>query len=594
VTAQRVLYLALKAVRTAATALAVAAVCTLPAVAQEPVRDGAEALAAARRLLAAGMPGLALIRIERSQQPEFQAVAQSGSSPGPRPAPQPGVQPGPQSAATRWSEWETLRLGALAGLGRWQDMVARAEALSDAPALPAPFLRMAWLAGADAALRLAEVAVPSSAASAAAGGGVAAVGSAAGSAAPAASATAAVDRPVGSSAEVAAASLRARALAARVIWSATPAPDDVRRAQVVVVESLFAGRDVPSGYRSMLRYRQDQPIPAPAVAARFATLLAMNGMASEALPLLPLLPDGHVVSLAVQVQLGLLPAPTATAQARATLRRAGPPAPAAAVPGTGTLAPVASPGASAVREWNLLRSAFQSVGDGVVLAGASERLLDADPTAPEAASRARALWRDYLAAAPAVANREQLLVGDSFGWSDAAARIAGRDPLSARVLFAHLALHAPESDVRAAARLQLAGLLREAGMGGAAAQLFLDREAFDPAQHPADLRRLLADTAAARRLHGPALAFRRGLDPRPGEDADEFRITSADWQARAGRLDEALQGAVAVFTAPRNVAPRPALIVRVHALADLFADAGDTAGAARLREVAGPVPVRRP
>jgi hypothetical protein len=368
----------------------------------------------------------------------------------------------------------------------------------------------------------------------------------------------------------------------------------VRRAQVVVVESLFAGGDVPSGYRSMLRYRQDQPIPAPAVAARFATLLAVNGMASEALPLLPLLPDGHVVRLAVQVQLGLLPAPTATAQARATLRRAGPPAPAAAVPGTGTPVPVASPDASAVREWNLLRIAFQSVGDGVVLAGASERMLDADPTAPESASRARALWRDYLAAAPAVANREQLLVGDSFGWSDAAARIAGRDPLSARVLFAHLALHAPESDVRAAARLQLAGLLREAGMGGAAAQLFLDREAFDPAQHPADLRRLLADTAAARRLHGPALAFRRGLDPRPGEDADEFRITSADWQARAGRLDEAMQGAVAVFTAPRNVAPRPALIVRVHALADLFADAGDAAGAARLREVAGPVPVRRP
>jgi hypothetical protein len=49
-----------------------------------------------------------------------------------------------------------------------------------------------------------------------------------------------------------------------------------------------------------------------------------------------------------------------------------------------------------------------------------------------------------------------------------------------------------------------------------------------------------------------------------------------------------------VFTAPRNVAPRPALIVRVHALADLFADAGDAVGAARLREVAGPVPVRRP
>ena len=77
------------------------------------------------------------------------------------------------------------------------------------------------------------------------------------------------------------------------------------------------------------------------------------------------------------------------------------------------------------------------------------------------------------------------------------ARMAGRDPLAARVLFAQLALHAPEPDLRASARLQLAWLLREAGLGGAAARLFLDREAFDPALHAADLRRLLGEAAAA-------------------------------------------------------------------------------------------------
>ena len=524
------LELARRVLRTAAAALIVAAVSVSPCVAQEPVRDGPEALSAARRLLAAGMPALALLRIERSQQAE----------------------------SPRWADWEALRLAALAGLGRWQDLTGRAESLPASSTLPAPFLRAAWLAGADAALRLVDAAAPASATARAT-----------------APATGKGSPPVLDGALAAA---RARALAARVIWSTSPPADEVRRAQVVVIESLFDGGDASSGYRSILRYRQDQPSPAPAVSARFVALMAAHGMAAEALPLLPLLPDAHGVRIAVQIRLGLLPPPTAAAQARVAVQRPA----------------MAGAGAAAAREWLLLRSACQANGDVLGVAGASERALDADPMATGAAEAARMLWRDYLSAAPAVANREQLLVGDTFGWSDAAARMAGRDPLAARVLFAQLSLHAPEPDLRASARLQLAWLLREAGLGGAAARLFLDREAFDAAQQAADLRRLLGEAAAARRLHALAADFRRGLAPRPGEDADDFRIAGAEVQARAGLLDDALQGLLAIFTGARTTAPQSALVARVHALADLFADAGEAAGAARIREAAGPVPMRRP
>ncbi len=525
-TAQRVLDLARKALRTAVAALIAAAVCVSPSVAQEPVRDGPDALSAARRLLAAGTPALALLRIERSQLAE----------------------------SPRWADWEALRLAALAGLGRWQDLTARAEALPTSSTLPAPFLRAAWLAGAEAALRLVDTAATASVTGPAAGKG---------------------STPVPDGALAAA---RARALAARVIWSTSPSADEIRRAQVVVIESLFDGGDASSGYRSILRYRQDQPSPPPAVSARFLALMAAHGMAAESLPLLPLLSDSDAVRIAVQMRLGLLTPPTAAARARAAVQRP-------AMPGVV---------AAAAREWQLLRSACQANGDVLCLVGASERALDADPMATSAAEAARMLWRDYLSAAPAVANREQLLVGDVFGWSDAAARMAGRDPLAARVLFAQLALHAPEPDLRASARLQLAWLLREAGLGGAAARLFLDREAFDPALHAADLRRLLGEAAAARRLHALAADFRRGLTSRPGEDVDDFRIAGAEVQARAALLADALQSVLAVFTGPRTAAPQPALVARVHALADLFVDAGEAAAAARIREVAGPVPTRRP
>ena len=512
----------------------------VPSAVVHPALDGPEALAAVRRLLAAGAPALALLRIERSQAP--------------------GV---------RWAEWETLRLTALTELGLWHRVAARAEALPASSQLPGPYLRAVWLAGAEAALRL--------------------VGPT-------------VDRaPSARPAELASTTALARALAARVIWSPAPGADELRRARLVVIESLFAGGDVEAGHRSILRFRQDMPAPGIAASARFVASIAAHGAPADAVPLLPSLPETHPVRIAAQVQLGLVPPSIAAAQVRAAIRAAlraeirpemqaemRTPMQAAMQAETGSAATTATTAADNMRDWQALLTAARAIGDTLLVVQASERLLDADPPGDVAVIEARALWRDYLAAAPVLANREQLLDGDVFGWSDAAARLAARDPVAARTLFAFLSVKASDPAVRATAGLQLASLLREEGLGRAAVRLFLDRDMAGSAPQTADLRRLLGDTAAARRMWVPAVELRRGLAPRPGEDAAAWLMAGAELQAMAGRID-AVPGGL-----PWAALNRPDLLPRAHALADLLADAGEAVAAARIREAAGPVPARRP
>jgi hypothetical protein len=355
-----------------------------------------------------------------------------------------------------------------------------------------------------------------------------------------------------------------------VIWSTAPGADELRLAQVVVIESLFTGGQAPAAYRSILRFRQDTPVPGVATSARFVALIAAHGTASDAVPLLPLLPEAHPVRIAVQAHLGLVAPAAAAAHARTAMQAGN--------------AATADP----MRDWRALRAAARSIGDTLLAAEATERLLDADPSTEGAMATARELWREYLAAAPALANREQLLVGDVFGWSDAAARLAARDPSAARTLFAYLARNAPDPAVRETARLQFASLLREAGLGRAAVRLFLDRESVGAPPPGADLRRLLADTAAAHRMWLPAADLRHGLDPRPGEDAQAWAMATAELQARAGRIQDALAG---LRAAPPR---RPDLVSRAHALADLMEDAGDAAAAAGLRELAGPLAAPAP
>jgi hypothetical protein len=430
-----------------------------------------------------------------------------------------------QAPGARWVEWEVLRLAALEALGRWPEIAARAQALPAQSPLPGAFLRSVWLAGAEAALRM-----PAS---------------------PTASAL-------------------ARTLAARVIWSQAPAADELRIAQAVVIESLFTGGAAPAGHRSILRFLQDTPVPGTAVSARFLGLIALHGAPGDAVPLLPLLAETHPVRVAVQAKLGLLAPADASVQARAAMQAGH--------------AAVIDP----LRDWRVLHSAARAIGDTRLAVEATERLLDADPSADGAMATARSLWREYLAAAPALANREQLLAGDAPGWSDAAARLAARDPGAARTLFAYLAASAPAPAVRDTARLQFASLLREAGLGRVAVHLFLARESIGAPPPDADLRRLLGETAAAHRMWSQAAEWLHGLEPRAGDDMQAWRMTLVELQVRAGRIQDAVAG--------MPVAPvtRPDLVARVHGVADLLEDAGDAAAAASLRQAAGPVPPMRP
>jgi hypothetical protein len=215
----------------------------------------------------------------------------------------------------------------------------------------------------------------------------------------------------------------------------------------------------------------------------------------------------------------------------------------------------------------VLRSIGASAGDPMLVVEASEHLLD-QQVVPAGAPTAAALWQEYDTAAAMVANREQLLTGDDAGWSDAAGRLAARDPAGARVLFARLALQARNADARANARLQLASALRDSRLTLTAARLFEDRSRFDPATLGADLRRLLGELAAARGQHALAADYWQGLGPRPGQAADDWQLDQAQVLLRSGRVELAGKALGAMLPAGRS-APTPAACERARARAAL-------------------------
>jgi hypothetical protein len=412
----------------------------------------------------------------------------------------------------RWAEWERLRVSALADLGRWDAIAMRAEGLAAARGVEAlgegAIAHGIWLNGAEAALR-----VPSPA--------------------------------------------RARALAARVIWSSAATAEEVRRARLAVIESWFAADDAATGYAAMLRFQQDVAAPDTAAAARFVALLTEHGRGRDALPWLTALEEAHPVRIAAQVRLGLAPASAAGAQARAAIARGGDP-----------------------RFWSVLRAAGVATGDALLVLEASEQLLQRGLQigGVPAASAVDALWSDYAAAAATIANREQLLIGDDFGWSNAAARLAVRDAPAARALFARLALAAPAPQARSNAQLQLVSSLRESRLPWAAVRLFSDSARVAPGALAPEVRRLLGELAAEHGRFALALDYWRDLPARAGEDPDLWRVTQAETLVRAVRIDDALRMSAGLHAAGRMPAD-PAVLGRLLALAELLADAGETRAA---------------
>ena len=342
----------------------------------------------------------------------------------------------------------------------------------------------------------------------------------------------------------------ARELAARVIWSPAASQDELRLARLVVIDSLFVARQPDLGYRAMLRYQQDHPAPDPAVAARFVSLLVEHGLARESLPWMTQLGETHPVRIAAQVRLGLVTPAAARSQARAAVARGG----------DGQF-------------WLALRAVGVTTGDALLVMEASEQLIN-QSTPPAGSPGVQALWLDYAAASAVVANREHLLNGDDFGWSNSAARLAARDPASARALFAQLALQARDAEALANARVQLASALSEARLALTAARLFDDRARFPAAVLGSDLRRLLGELAAERGQFALAADYWQGLPAGAGQDADQWQLMQAQAQARAGRIDAATRIATALY-ARKRPAPSSAAIEATVVFADLLSDAGE-------------------
>ncbi len=202
----------------------------------------ATALETTRQLLAHDAPRLALDRVEQRQPRE--------------------------TTDAQWAEWEALRLRALFALERYQDVLARTDAL---PAtIPEPERQQALALAARAALQAGQPA-------------------------------------------------QARALVAQVLWQSVALPDTARELRLLVIDSYLAEGNGHAAFRVMLRFAQDYHPLEPATAAHFVDGLLKLDMAREAANWLARLEEGSPARQMLRLKAGLIKPDAAIAQSRAQL-----------------------------------------------------------------------------------------------------------------------------------------------------------------------------------------------------------------------------------------------------------------------------------
>ncbi len=402
----------------------------------------ASALETARGLAASGAPHLALARVEQ-------------------------LQPG-DPGATRWADWESLRLDLLVGLKRNDEALKRAAVL---PAnLPQTALRQCLLAAARAA-----------------------VGEGRGE--------------------------TARAYAARLLWQLDATTEEARAARLLVIESHLAERQGDTAFRAMLRFEQDYRPLERSVAERFVGRLLDLGLEKEAVNWLAALDDAGSLKLRLRLRAGLTAPDAAIAQARAQLARIG-------KAGGGAdywqvLADAAEKQGDATLRVEALERLLHAGDESGDNGGPMRRQV-----------QAAALWLAYSSAAQAAANQNQLLTGDDNAWLDFAARRLGASPPQSRALFAHLSRNGVARETRMGAQLQLVFSLYQNGLDHAALHLFGDNSAvsgmLDPqARHllgsMAESRN--APAAAVRFWQGLA------APPDTGAEEWQVRLAVMQWRA---------------------------------------------------------------
>jgi hypothetical protein len=242
----------------------------------------------------------------------------------------------------------------------------------------------------------------------------------------------------------------ARALLARLIWRFDLNPADQQWARRLVIRSYLVDHKAEDAYRAMLRYQQDfQPLPKD-VAAEFAQGLLAQASATEAMTWLAELDPANPMTLALQMQAGLIAPEAAIAKARKALQKQA---------NAASYAAIIADGAA------LLKDNRQRIA-------ALEQWLGWVEPAQDGADRVTQLWHAYLQQADGLGNRAQVLQGEDAAWLELALRTESSDTLGARALYAYVAQHGSSDGVRETALSRLYAALITAQMEGTAVRLF--------------------------------------------------------------------------------------------------------------------------
>jgi hypothetical protein len=342
----------------------------------------------------------------------------------------------------------------------------------------------------------------------------------------------------------------ARPYAARVLWQLRPPAGGEREIRLRIIESLAVDKKGEDAYRSMLRFQQDYWPIDHSTAALFVETLIDLGMVTESVNWLGSLDQSGAARQMLRLKSGLLAADAAIAQARTMLAKN-----------------------NSRGYWRVILQAAMQKQDLVLQIEALENLLQlSDATSSKLlAAQSRALWQAYLDMAPAVGNRNNLLVGDDVGWADFAARHLGSNAPLARIIFGYLAHQGQTRETRHSAQLRLVFSLETRRLELAALRLFQFAhpapEAFD-----AHTRYLLGAIAERHNLPEIAAHFWRDLMLPPNLGVDEWRLRVAAVTLRAGNMDRSAATIKDLVSAAGKLPV--ALVKRSVVLAQELLDAG--------------------
>jgi hypothetical protein len=292
-----------------------------------------------------------------------------------------------------------------------------------------------------------------------------------------------------------------------------------RAARQAVIDAYLAEGNADAAYHSMLRFQQEFAPLRAEEAERFVAGLVALERYGDAANWLARLDTRSSYAALLRLRAGLLPAPAAAEQARATLAKGMEPAALALLDAAGRL----QNDPSLLIEAAELRLTLPATGDASGRAGA-----------------VAALWQLYGEVAQQTANQAHLLVGDDAAWFSQVARISAKQPRLGRALLGYLALRSGDAKLRADAQLQLILSLKEMKLTAVALALFSDQDRFaadrlDPGTRY-QLGELFADAGRPDRV----LAYWRNLAPPANSTSEQWQLRRLGVMIAAGASGEAM------------------------------------------------------